>query len=123
MPPKDDLLEVIEKSIKKLPEKSIVVIASKVVSIWQGRCILKEKYRAKDDLIIEEADVYLPRSFIPGAWVMHTIKNNLFIPSAGVDESNANGYYVLWPKNIKGTVKELWQWVKKKYKVKGGHYY
>ena len=38
-PPKDDLLEVISQSIKSLPEKSIVVITSKVVSIWQGRCV------------------------------------------------------------------------------------
>lgn len=118
VPPKDDLLKVIKKSIKKLPEKSIVVIASKVVSIWEGRCVEKENYKDKDDLIIQEADMYLPRAFIPGAWVMHTLKNNLFIPSAGVDESNANGYYILWPKNIKGTTKEIWTWLRKKYKVK-----
>lgn len=118
VPPKDDLLKVIEKSIKKLPEKSMVVITSKVVSIWQGRCIKKTDEIAKDDLIMKEADFYLPRKFIPGAWVMYTLKNNIFIPSAGVDESNANGFYILWPKNPEKTAKELWAWLKKKYGVK-----
>ncbi len=118
VPPKDDLLNAIEESIKTLPEKSIVVIAAKAVSIWKGRCVPKQNYKDKDELVMQEADMYLPRSFIPGAWVMHTIKNNLFVPSAGVDESNANGFYILWPQNVKGTAKELWHWLKKKYKVK-----
>lgn len=116
-PPKDDLLKVISKSIKKLPEKSIVVITSKVVSIWQGRCIPIKDVK-KDDLVAKEADFYLPRSSVPGAWCMHTLKNNVFIPSAGIDESNANGYYILWPKDLNGTAKKLWVWLRKKYKIK-----
>ena len=95
--PQDDLLETISKSIKSLQEKSIVVITSKVVSIWQGRCVPIGNIK-KDDLVIKEADFYLPKEFVPGAWCMHTLKNNIFIPSAGIDESNANGYYILWPK-------------------------
>lgn len=117
-PPKDNLLEVIEKSIKQLPEKSIVVITSKVVSIWKGRSVPMSSHLKKDDLIMKEADFYLPRKFIPGAWVMHTLKNNVFIPSAGVDESNANGFYILWPKNLPTITKQLWNWLRKKYKVK-----
>jgi putative folate metabolism gamma-glutamate ligase len=117
-PPKDDLLGVIEKSIKSLPEKSIVVITSKVVSIWQGRCVPMINNLKKDDLVVKEADFYLPRSFVPGAWCMHTLKNNIFIPSAGVDESNANGFYILWPKNLPQTARELWKWLRKKYHVK-----
>ena len=117
-PPKDDLLKVIEKSIKTLPEKSIVVITSKVVSIWEGRCIPINHHKSKDDLIMQEADWYLPKKFVPGAWCMHTLKDNIFIPSAGIDESNANGYYILWPKDSKKTAKKLWTWLKKKYKVK-----
>jgi len=116
-PPKDDLLLVIEKSIKSLEEKSIVVITSKVVSIWQGRCVSMADIK-KDDLVVKEADLYLPRSFVPGAWCMHTLKDNIFIPSAGIDESNADGFYVLWPKNLSVTAKQLWRWFRKKYNVK-----
>src|SRR3989344_8199590 len=116
-PPKDDLLQAIEKSIKFLPEKSIIVITSKVISIWQGRCVPVKDFK-KDDLIIQEADFYLPRSFTPNSWCMHTLKNNVFIPSAGIDESNADGFYILWPKDIDRTAKKLWSWLRKKYKVK-----
>jgi F420-0:gamma-glutamyl ligase len=77
-----------------------------------------ERYSDKDELTIREADLYLPRKFVPGAWVMHTMKNNVFIPSAGIDESNAAGYYILWPWDVKRTAKELWSWLRKKYHVK-----
>lgn len=118
VPPKDDLLEAISKSIKSLKEKSIIVITSKVVSIWQGRCILVDSLKDKDDLIIKEADFYISRKLVPGQWCMQTLKNNLLIPSAGIDESNAKDHYILWPNNLKSIVKELHDWFKKKYHVK-----
>lgn len=118
IPPKDDLLDAISSSLKSLHEKSILVITSKVISIWQGRCIPIAKYPDKDPLVIQEADAYLPRKLVPGEWCMHTLKYNLFIPSAGVDESNANGYYILWPRNPKHTARKLYKWFRKKYRVK-----
>jgi F420-0:gamma-glutamyl ligase len=42
----------------------------------------------------------------PGASRYHvhlTIVDNLLIPEAGVDESNANGHYILWPRDPQGT--------------------
>src|SRR3989344_131492 len=116
-PAKDDLLKAISDSITSLQEKNIVVITSKVVSIWQGQCVPISQY-TKDELTAKEADFYLPRSSTPGAWCMHTIKNNVFIPSAGIDESNADGFYILWPKNLPATAKELWTWLRKKYQIK-----
>ncbi|MFY9463397.1 MAG: coenzyme F420-0:L-glutamate ligase, partial [Candidatus Sungiibacteriota bacterium] len=117
VPPKDDLLSAIRAALPRVRERSVLVITSKVVSIWQGRCIPKHKYPNKDALIKKEADWYLPREASPYAWVIHTIKHNIFIPSAGVDESNANDHYILWPKNPKNTVKELWQWARRTYRV------
>jgi len=117
-PPKDDLLAAIADAIPSLKEKSVVIITSKVVSIWQGRCVPMNRYAKKDELVVREADLYLPREMTPGAWCMHTIKNNVFIPSAGVDESNADGYYILWPKDPMLTAKKLWTWLRKKYGVK-----
>ena len=93
-PPEDDLLEVISSSVSSLKEKSVFVITSKVVSIWQGRCVPVTSI-AKDELIMQEADIYLPRDLVSGAWCMHTVKNDVFIPSAGIDESNAASHYIL----------------------------
>jgi putative folate metabolism gamma-glutamate ligase len=119
-PPKDDLLAAIAAAIpaRALKEKSVIVITSKVVSIWEGRCVSMDRYAKKDELVMREADLYLPREMTPGAWCMHTIKNNVFIPSAGVDESNADGYYILWPKDPVRAAKKLWTWLRKKYGVK-----
>ena len=117
-PPKDNLFDAIKKAVKKIPEKSILCVTSKVVSIWQGRCILNNAFTDKDALIIKESEKYVDRKYAPNKWVMHTIKNNLFIPSAGIDESNARGYYILWPDNIKATAKKLYLWLKKQYKIK-----
>lgn len=116
-PPQDDLLSVIKESVKEISEGSIFVVTSKVVSIWQGRCVPVNKVSDKDALIMEEAEKYLPRNETPGGWVMHTMKNNLLIPTAGIDESNAKDHYILWPKDIKKTTRDLWDWLKKTYKI------
>ncbi len=118
VPPNDDLLAVIRSALPRLKENSILVITSKVVSIWQGRAVAREKTEDKDALIIKEADHYLPRDVVPGKWIMHTIKNNIFIPTAGVDASNANDYYILWPDKPYETARELWKWIRKTYTVK-----
>src|SRR3989344_2903478 len=73
VPPRDDLLGVIQNSLKRIPEGSILVVTSKVVSIWEGRSIPKDRFPNKDELIKKEADRYLPKRFVPGKWVMHTM--------------------------------------------------
>src|SRR3989338_7826922 len=117
-PPKDNLLGAIWSAVKKIPEKSVLVITSKIVSIGEGKCVPMNRYPDKDALIKKEADCYIPRKEAPNAWVMHTLKDNVFIPSAGIDESNANGYYILWPKHPKRSAKKLWIALRKKYCVK-----
>lgn len=118
LPPRDDLLSAIKKALPRLKEKTVLVITSKVVSVWQGRCVPLAQFPDKDDLIKKEADFYLPREAAPHGWVMHTIKHNIFIPSAGIDESNADKHYILWPKNPRKTAKALWQWARKTYRVR-----
>ena len=118
LPPRDDLLGAIKKALPKINEKSIVAITSKVVSIWQGRCVPTKEFPDRDALIAREADVYLPREFVPGAWCVQTVKNNLLIPSAGIDESNANHHYILWPKDPHSAAKKIWRWIRKTYHVK-----
>lgn len=116
IPPKDDLWELLS-AIKSLKENCVVVVTSKVVSIGEGRCIPISKVD-KDELIKQEADKYLPRRFVPEELVMYTLKNNMLIASAGIDESNGNGYFILWPKNPNKSAKNIWQFLKNKFKLK-----
>ncbi|MCA9363856.1 coenzyme F420-0:L-glutamate ligase [Candidatus Kaiserbacteria bacterium] len=101
-PPQDDLLAVLKESIKTLSEKSVVAVSSKVVALWQGRCIkIDESNRRaqKEALIKEEADRYLEKdpAFLHSR--LFTIYEGVFTSSAGIDESNGNGYFVLLPKD------------------------
>lgn len=116
-PPQDNLLLAIGKAIDYIKNKSIIVISSKVVSIWQGRCLPVNSID-KDELIKKEADYYLPRDFTPHGWVMHTLKDGLLIPTAGVDLSNGDNYYILWPQNPMKAAEEIRKYLKKKFRVK-----
>ena len=112
-PPQDDLLAKIQKSELSLEEGDVIALSSKVVSIWQGRCVLKEG-ADKDALVKQEAELYLERSESPGSLVMHTITNGTLIPSAGIDPFG--GYYILWPEKPQETAQQLLEWFKKEYK-------
>ena len=117
-PPQDDLFELLHKHIKKIPEQSVLVITSKIVSIHQGRCVLQSEFPDKEALIRKEAQKYLPGSRVEGKSPMLTIKNNILIPTAGIDESNAGKYYILWPRQPRKTAQDLYQFIKKEYRVK-----
>lgn len=112
LPPQDNLWEVLDRLVvPKLKANMIVAITSKIVSIGEGRCIPINQVKDKDKLIIKEAEKYLPKKYTPGEWVMHTLKHNLLIPTAGIDESNANGYYILYPKDPEKSAKLIWKFL------------
>lgn len=89
--------KIMEKNKKThLLEKSILAVTSKIVSLSEKRIEPISKWKKKENLIRKEADHYLKKS----AYNTHlTIKENLLIPSAGIDTSNAEGeFYILYPK-------------------------
>lgn len=116
LPPKDDLFSLIKESIFELKEKSIIVFTSKIISIWQGRCLNGNLIKNKDDLIKKEAELYLERK--KEDYAILTIKNNTLIPSAGIDESNGRGFYILWPKAPFSAAKKIYRFIKKNYRLK-----
>jgi F420-0:gamma-glutamyl ligase len=118
LPPKDNLFSLIKETPFELKEKSIIVFTSKIVSIWQGRCKKMNLIKNKDDLIKKEAELYLEREQAPKGCAILTIKNNTLIPTAGIDESNANGYYILWPKSPFSAAKKIYKFIKKNYGLK-----
>lgn len=118
LPPKDDLFSLVKETLFELKEKSIIVFTSKIVSIWQGRCKKMNLIKNKDDLIKKEAELYLERKETSKGYAVLTIKNNTLIPSAGIDESNGNGYYILWPKSPFPAAKKIYKFIKKNYGLK-----
>ena len=111
-----DLIKILDKYLLALPEKSILAITSKIVAITEGRLVKMDSAK-KDDLIKQESQFYLPRSQNPYN-VSITITRNILAATAGIDESNANGYYILWPKDPQGTVNSVRAYLKKRLKLK-----
>lgn len=100
-----DLIKILDKYLLKFSEKSILVITSKIVSITEGR-LVKTDGVDKDELIRRESQFYLPREQNRYN-VSLTIARNMLAATAGIDESNADGYYVLWPKDPQQTVNSV----------------
>lgn len=112
----ESLSKIFDHYITTLTEKSIVAVTSKVVSICEGRVVLKTQC-SKDELIEQEADATLETDCDPYG-IYLTIKNKMLIPSAGIDESNVEGLYVLHPEDAQKTAEALWTGLRQKHGLK-----
>lgn len=113
--PKESLFDILDNYLPEIPPQSIVVITSKILSLCQNRVVSKATLQDKLSLIHQEADLYLEGEYTKKYGICLTIKNNILIPTAGIDESNSNGYYILYPENIQATAVTIWQHLKNLY--------
>lgn len=112
-PPQDDLFEVFDESLIEVMAGDIVVVSSKVVSIHEGHCVPVEG-SDKKALIAQEAQISIPREYWPSSL---TVAHNAFIGTAGIDESNANGHYVLLPKDPFESAHTIYSYIKKRFSI------
>lgn len=111
-----DIFEILEKYLPKIQENSVVVVTSKIIAICEGRIVPINKAN-KDELVRQEADYYIPKE--ENAYGVYlTIKDNMLVATAGIDESNSQEYFVLWPKNPQKSANEIRTYLKKVHKVK-----
>lgn len=116
LPPKDEIWNTLDKL--KLKDGDILVITSKILAIHQGRTLKIEPHISKRKLMQSEADSYI--------WSRHhfrrkfllTIKQYTLIPSSGIDESNANGYYILWPAKVNRLLKDIHARLTRKFRIR-----
>ena len=112
-PPGMKLFALLDRYVKKFSEGSVLAITSKVVSICEG-AVRKIGSVDKEQLIAEEADYFLPRHHNLYK-ICLTIKNDILIPTAGIDESNGNGYYILWPSQPQRTANAIRRYLQKRF--------
>jgi dihydrofolate synthase / folylpolyglutamate synthase len=116
IPPQDDIYVLIDKYLVDIQDWDILFITSKIVAIHQGRC-----YRVgnvdKTDLIRQESNYMIETDIVPGRSIYLTIRDNLLIPSAGIDESNADGHYILLPDHLEEFSSELHTYLIEKHKI------
>jgi len=111
-PPQDDLLLRVKASSLSLKEGDCVAVSSKVVSIWQGRCVPRDR-QSKEELIKQDADLYLDLPMKHG--VIHTLKNGVLIANAGIDP--LGDWYILLPEKPHDTAEKLLAWFKNEYRI------
>ena len=110
-----DITVLLKKYLPSLKERSVIAITSKVVAICEGR-IVKVDEVDKDELVKEEVEYFLPKEENKYHFFL-TIKNNIMIASGGIDESNGNGYYILWPKDSQESANTIREFLVKEYGI------
>jgi len=117
--PNYDLFALLRDSVRSLEEKSVVVVTSKIVALCEGSVvpIKKGTVEEKHALIKKEADAYLDEGL--SKWnLIIAIKHNAIALDAGIDASNTGKYYAFLPKDPYKSAKEIWQFLRKEFKVK-----
>lgn len=109
----EDLFTFITDYFKKLPEKSVVVVTSKIAALSERRTVTIKNIKTKEKLILAESEFAVPTKYV---WL--TVKDGILMASAGIDESNANGKLILLPKDSFKTAGFLRKKLRKKYGIK-----
>lgn len=124
LPPRDDIYPVLDASLPRLREGDVLFIASKILAIHQGRCVkIDPRARGgaagqKERLIKKEAEWYAHSHLRSWKNLYLSIKESTLIANAGIDESNANGYYILWPRRSSAAAREIKKYLQKKFRIK-----
>ena len=113
-PKSTTLVALLDQSLKKFPEQSILVITSKIVALCEGRVLPHAPISEKT--LRQEADYYLPGTASRYS-VPITIKDNAFIARAGMDSSNTSGYVSLLPKNSYAAAKRVRAYLVQRFQV------
>lgn len=107
--------EIIDQFVEKIEENSILAITSKVISICEGN-VIDAREIDKNELAYKEADLFVRGENKFGAIL--TIKNNILIPTAGIDESNGDGKLVLWPEDPQKSANKIRKYLCQKFSIK-----
>lgn len=110
------IFELLDESLPELPERSVLAVTSKVVSMCEGRTMPMDSID-KDELIAQETQLFLPRS-MNRYNVTLAITRNLLVASGGVDESNSAGQYVLWPADPQATANAIRDYLQKRFNLR-----
>ncbi len=110
------LFELLDAYVSECSEHSVLAITSKVVSLCEGAVAPLDSID-RETLIRQEATSYvdLPNSDYP---ITFTVMCSTMLPNAGVDESNAAGVFVLWPRDPQATANAVRAYLCKRFGVR-----
>ena len=97
-----DLIAFILRYVKKISEQSVLIVTSKIVALAEGRIDGDTSFKNKKYLVEKESSFATKTKY---TWL--TIKDNTIMAAAGIDESNADGKFILLPKNSFASAKKV----------------
>lgn len=109
----ENIIDFIVEHVPSIKEKSVLAITSKIVSLNEGRTDTDVSKENKIRLIKKESELAFETQQV---WL--TVRQNLIMPNAGIDESNANGKLILLPKDSFKRATTIQKALKKKYRIK-----
>ncbi|MDE2079156.1 MAG: coenzyme F420-0:L-glutamate ligase [Patescibacteria group bacterium] len=111
----DDLAAFVRAHVKKIPEQSVLVVASKIAALAESRVVRGPGLGQKEyaGLVRRESSAALKTKY---AWL--TVKDGMLMANAGIDASNADDGLVLLPKDSFRAAARLRAALKKIYRVK-----
>lgn len=113
----DTITAILDAYLPHIEENSVIAVTSKIVGICEGRLVKAESPEQKFKLAEEEAELYLPPEENQYG-IMLTVNNNLMVASAGIDASNSDGYFSLWPKDPQKSANTIREYLVKKHNRK-----
>lgn len=110
-----NLFAILDEFLPAIGEGEILAVASKIVAICEGRTAPPDVDKAK--LIEAESTWFLPQT-VSRYGVYLTIKANMLMPYAGVDESNGDGQYVLWPSDPQASANAIRAYLQRRFQLR-----
>ena len=109
----EDLDDFISEYVPRIKEDSILVVTSKIVALSESRTATVRNLKEKERLIRSESDFAMRTKYV---WL--TIKDGMVMANAGIDESNANGKLILFPRDSFKTAQDIRKKIQKRHRVK-----
>ena len=110
-----DILKVLDQYLHSLKEGTVVAVTSKIVAICEGRTVANIG-QDKLDMAKKEASLYhlLPSKKYQ---MLLTVKSHRMGFTAGIDESNGNGVFILWPQDPQQSANQIRAHLAKKHGI------
>ncbi len=112
-----NMLAILDSALPTISDKTIIVITSKIVSIAEGRLLSHAVVPDERVLIRQESQQYVEDDPERNYGITITLNQGILIANAGIDESNGNDFYILWPKDPFESAKKIWEYLKQKHQI------
>jgi len=114
LPESTTIPKILDECLNEFKNGSILAVTSKAISLCEGRTAPTNANKSK--LIEDQADYFLPARLSQYNFEF-TITNKTLIPAAGIDESNTNGNYLLWPSDPQKSANEIRSYLNRRFNV------